>query len=110
MAYDEALAARVRAALTDRAGVSERRMFGGLALMQHGNMVCGVVGVRLMLRLGEAGADAALGEPHVSAMDFTGRPMASMVYVEPEGIADDRSLAAWLERALRFSETLPPKV
>ena len=71
MAYSEELASRIRRALTARADVMERKMFGGLAFMLRGNMCCGVVGDMLMLRLGNEGAAAALEEPHTKPMDFT---------------------------------------
>jgi TfoX/Sxy family transcriptional regulator of competence genes len=109
MAYDETLAARIRAALDGRDDVREQRMFGGIAFMVSGHMAVGIVGDRLMLRLGDEGADTALREPHVAPMDFTGRPMTTMVYVEPAGISDDAALTGWVERALAFNETLPPK-
>ncbi len=109
MAYDEQLATRIRCALGDAEGVSERKMFGGLAFLQHGNMVCGVTGENLMLRLGPELADAALDQPHTRPMDFTGKQMKAMVYVEPPGLADDAALANWIERALAFAATLPPK-
>jgi TfoX/Sxy family transcriptional regulator of competence genes len=109
MAFDEQLAERVRAALGDVPDVSERRMFGGLAFLVGGHMACGVVGDDLMLRLGEVGADAALDRPHVRPMDFTGRPMRSMVYVAPDGIGAERTLTEWVERAVEFASALPPK-
>jgi TfoX/Sxy family transcriptional regulator of competence genes len=109
MAYDEQLAKRIRDALGDAGGVSERKMFGGLALLLHGNMVCGVTGETLMLRLGAALGDAALDEPHTRPMDFTGQPMKGMVFVNPPGFATDEALERWLERALGFAATLSPK-
>jgi len=73
MAYDQMLADRIRTVLGDTADVTEQKMFGGLAFMVRGHMVCGVVRDNLMLRLGSEGATAALGRPHVRPMDFTGR-------------------------------------
>ena len=108
MAYSEELADRVRAVVGDD-GITERRMFGGLCIMRRGNMVCGVTGENLMLRLGPELADAALDEPHTRPMDFTGKPLKSMVYVEPAGIARDEDLRAWIGRAEDFVATLPPK-
>ncbi len=108
MAFDEGLAERIRLALADADDLYERKMFGGIAFMVSGHMACGVVGDRLMLRLGPEGAAAALGRPHVLPMDFTGRPMSSMVYVTPEGIRADDDLAAWVGEATRFVATLPP--
>jgi TfoX/Sxy family transcriptional regulator of competence genes len=109
VAYDEKLAERVRAALSRKKGVSERSMFGGLAFVVNGNMCCGVVDRRLMLRLGEGGAAKALSEPHARPMDFTGRPMKTMVYVEPAGLRPDARLRAWIDRAVTFARTLPAK-
>jgi TfoX/Sxy family transcriptional regulator of competence genes len=109
MAYDELLADRIRDVLSSTAGVTERKMFGGLAFSIAGNMACGIVGPDLMLRLGEEGADSALDEPHVRPMDFTGRPMASMVYVAAAGIATRDALATWVGRGVAFAASLPPK-
>ncbi|HVP03799.1 MAG TPA: TfoX/Sxy family protein [Solirubrobacteraceae bacterium] len=109
MAYDERLAARVRVVLADDPGVTERKMFGGIAFLCGGHMACGVVGEALMLRLGPEASDAALEEPHTRPMDFTGRPIRSMVYVDPAGIATDDALLAWVARAREFVSTLPPK-
>ena len=108
MAYDENLADRVRELLAGEAGFSERKMFGGLAFVLDGHMCCGVVGDDLMLRLGPDGADAALEGPHVRPMDFTGRPMTSMVFVSPAGLRSAR-LRKWVEQAAAFAHTLPAK-
>ena len=108
MAYDEELADRVRALLADEEGLTERKMFGGLAFMINGNMACGIVREELMLRLGAEGADAALDRPHVRPMDFTGRPMTGMVYVERPGL-DDVELRRWVTQATDFARSLPPK-
>jgi TfoX/Sxy family transcriptional regulator of competence genes len=108
MAYDEELAERIRGILFGVGRVSERKMFGGIAFMVDGHMVCGIVGDDLMLRLGVAGADEALDRPHVRPMDFTGRPMTTMVYVGPTEVRG-RALRAWVEKALSYTRTLPPK-
>lgn len=109
MAYSDELASRIRQALTPRADVMERKMFGGLAFMLRGNMCCGVVGDMLMLRLGNEGAAEALGEPHTKPMDFTGKPLKSMVYVGPEGTASIEDLHRWVNRGADFAASLPPK-
>lgn len=75
MPYDHDLADRVRAALADRGDAAERAMFGGLTFMVGGHMCCGVTGDDLMVRLEPAAAEAALAEPGVRPMDFTGRPL-----------------------------------
>jgi TfoX/Sxy family transcriptional regulator of competence genes len=109
MAYDEALAERVREILAERIDVTERRMFGGLAFMVGGHMACGIIGSDLMVRVGKDGYDDAIRRPHTREMDFTGRPTTSMVYVDPGGTADDRALRAWVERAVAFTDTLHAK-
>jgi TfoX/Sxy family transcriptional regulator of competence genes len=108
MAYDEALAVRIRKAVGDGPEISERKMFGGLAVMHNGNMVCGVVGDELMVRVGPDAYNDALAQPHARPMDFTGRPMRGMVYVGVDGI-EGGQLDAWVERGVRYAETLPPK-
>jgi len=109
MAYDEGLAERVREVIATRGALSERKMFGGIAWMLHGNMAVGIVGDDLMVRVGPDAHEAALEEPHARTMDFSGRPMKGYVYVAPSGVAADNDLAAWVARGADFAETLPPK-
>lgn len=109
MAFDEGLAERVRDVVGDDPGVEERKMFGGLAVLLHGNMACGIIGDELMVRVGPDAWEAALGEPHAREMDVTGRSMKGMVYVGAGGVAEDEDLAAWVERGLAFAGSLPPK-
>ena len=101
MAYDERLAERVREALKGR-DVREQKMFGGLTFMVSGKMACGLVGDTLMVRVGpDAGA---LARPHVRAMDFTGRPMKGLVYVDPPGIKTTRQLQEWVSSGVQFAD------
>ncbi len=109
MAYDEVLAERVRDLLAPREGLSERRMFGGLALMINRNMACGIIGDELMVRLDHGDAERALADRHVRAMDFTGKPVRGMIYVEAAGIAADGDLASWVEAGADHAASLPPK-
>jgi len=109
MAYDEAVAERVRSALGKNPDIVEKKMFGGLAFMLHGNMCCGVIGDRLMLRVGPKGYETALSRPHARAMDFTGKPMKGLVYVEPAGFASVADLEVWIGRAMAFARSLPAK-
>ncbi len=108
MPYDEKLADRIRAIVGDTPGVTERKMFGGIAFMHRGNMFCGIVREDLMARVGPEAYEDALSQPHARPMDFTGRPMKGMVYVEAPGIKG-QELKAWVNRTLSFVETLPPK-
>jgi hypothetical protein len=108
MTYDETLANRVRAAVAGLdAAITERKMFGGLAFLLNDHMFVGIVGDELMLRLGEPAARAALNRRHVREMDFTGRPMKGMVFIETAGLRG-QALAEWVDQAAAFALTLPP--
>ena len=78
MAYDESLAQRVRKLLAEQAGLSEQRMFGGLAFLLGGHMCVGIVKDRLMVRVGPAAYASLVAQPHARKMDFTGRPMKGL--------------------------------
>jgi TfoX/Sxy family transcriptional regulator of competence genes len=109
MAYDRGLAERVRVILQPRSGFSERQMFGGICFMINGNMCCGVVKTDLMLRLSPEAAAHALKQPHVRSMDFTGKPMKSMIYVDAHGADADEALHEWVEAAYSFAASLKAK-
>ena len=109
MAYDEQVAERLRSALRDRDDVVEKKMFGGIAFMVAGQMCCGVVNDTLMVRVGADGHAAALLRPHAREMDFTGKALKGFVYVAPPGFAAAADLRSWLELAVGFIATIPPK-
>lgn len=109
MAYDEGLAERIRDVVKDRLGVTEKKMFGGLAFLLHGHMFVGISGEKLMARVGTEAYDFALQQPHVSVMDFTGKPMKGYVYVASAGYEADESLEGWVNGCARFVLTLPAK-
>jgi TfoX N-terminal domain len=109
MAYDEALAERVRDLLALRGDVTERKMFGGIAWMVSGNMACGILGDELIVRLDPEDASQALEEEHTRVFDFTGRPARGMVVVGPEAIAEPADLAGWVDGGVGFASSLPPK-
>lgn len=109
MAFDEALAERVRSALSGEPNVSEKKMFGGVAFMVGGNMACGIVGDEMMVRVGGDNYEDALSRPHARPMDFTGRPMRGMVYVSPSGFQSAADLGAWVEAGASFARSLPRK-
>jgi len=109
MAYDEALAERIRQALRGDPALTEKKMFGGIAFLHRGLMFVGVSGNKLMARVGKDGYRDCLARPHVREMDFTGRPMQGYVYVEAPGTATDAQLRSWLRRCRRFVDTLPAR-
>ena len=109
MAYDEGVAERLRDLFVDRPGITEKKMFGGLAFMYRGHMLVGILGDSLMARVGAAEYADSLMRPHVREMDFTGRPMKGYVYVDPAGFESDTDLSNWVGLCIRFNESLPAK-
>lgn len=109
MAYDESLAERIRDALNRTKGILEKKMFGGVCFLLHGNILVGVWKDSLIARIGTDAYAEVRHEPHVREFDVTGRPMKGWVMVEPDGLDDDASLQTWIERAIQYVETLPAK-
>lgn len=110
MAYDEALAQRIRELLDTRSDVDEREMFGGVAFLVAGNMCCGVHGPELIVRLDREEAQEVMSsEDGARPMDLTGRPMRGWLFVSADAIADDGDLERWVRRAEEFASGLPPK-
>lgn len=109
MPYDDALAQRIRTALAGVAGISEKKMFGGVAFLDRDHMFVGVSGTALMVRVGKPLYADSLRRRHVREMDFTGKPMQGYVFVDPPGIDSDEQLRFWLQRSREFVATLPPK-
>ncbi len=109
MAYDEGLAERIRAVLEDEHGITEKRMFGGIAFLLHGHMFVGIVKNELMVRVGPERHEECLKQAYVRPMDFTGKPMVGYVYVAPAGVEEDRVLDKWVRLAAGFVATLPAK-
>jgi TfoX/Sxy family transcriptional regulator of competence genes len=109
MAYNGKLADRIRKVLAGQQGLSERKMFGGIAFMLRGKMCCGVVKDDLVVRVGPKLYEEALAEAHARPMDFTGRPLRGFVFIAPAGHKTDQALAKWVRRAVKFARSLPPK-
>jgi hypothetical protein len=109
MAFDEALAERIRQALARKKGITEKKMFGGIGFLLHGNMCVGVWKVSLIVRLDPDEYEDALKEPFVKEFDITGRPMKGWVLVGPGRVQGDDQLKDWIERAVRFVGKLPKK-
>lgn len=113
MAYDEDLAARFRTALDGMAGISEKRMMGGVCFLLDGNMIGGADRTksgegRFMFRVGKDNEAEALARPGATAMEQGGRRMTGLVFVAEEA-CDGKALTDWVSLALSFVSTLPPK-
>jgi TfoX/Sxy family transcriptional regulator of competence genes len=109
MAYSESLAQRIRQAVAGHRAITEKKMFGGVGFLLHGNMCVGIWQSSLIVRLGPEQGAAALEEPNVAPFDITGRPMKGWVMIEPDGIETDEQLAGWVRRSIDFVSTLPKK-
>jgi len=107
--FDQNVADRVRRFLRSKDEATERKMFGGVAFMVRGNMLCAVGKKHLMVRVGLSEYEAALRVPHAHAMRFTGKPMRGYITVDPAGYETSDGLGFWLQKALTFVRTLPPK-
>jgi hypothetical protein len=109
MAYDEKLADRLRPLLKRRSGFDEKKMFGGVGFLLHGNICAGVWKEYLIVRVGPDLYGSSLRRPFVKEFDITGRPMTGWVMVAPEGVDDDHELYEWVQRATAFVRCLPKK-
>lgn len=109
MAYDEGLTELMRNDLADMPGITEKRMFGGLAFMLDGNMLCGVHPGGAMYRVGKDNEPFALAIPGARKMEFTGRQMGGFVDVDDDAMADDTRRGRLMDLALDFVRALPAK-
>ncbi len=110
MAHDEDLANRLRELLADEEAITEKKMFGGLAFLLHGNMtVSASRNGGLLVRIDPAETEASLARAHAAPMEMRGRTMDGWITVAPEGLKTKRQLAAWVKRSITFVKTLPPK-
>ena len=110
MAFDEKLAARIRNQLGKKRGLTEKKMFGGIAFLLKGNMSCGVHGAEMIVRLARDETDTALEQKHTRVFDLSGgRPMKGWILVEPEGLRTEKDLSKWVETGVKYAASLPPK-
>lgn len=108
MAYDEKLAGRIRKELGGVPFV-EKKMFGGVGFLLHGNLACGVHKDNMIVRVDPAKHAALLKKPGARLFDITGRPMRGWLQVEPEGCKTAKQLSGWVKEGVEFALTLPAK-
>src|SRR6476646_8272072 len=110
MAYDEQLASRIRDLVAGTAGLSEQKMFGGLAFLVGGNMAVAASGQGgLLVRVDpDQSADLVASTP-ATPMEMRGREMAGWLRVEDADVAADADLRPWVERGLAYASSLPAK-
>ena len=110
MAFDEALAARIRKQLGKRKGIAEKKMFGGLAFLLNGNMSVGVHADAMIVRLDPEASAKALKQKHTRVFDLSGKPMKGWVLVDPGGTKSDAALAEWVAMGVSYAASLPTKL
>ncbi len=109
MAYSRDLADEIRNHIGDHPGLNEKEMFGGIAFLIGGNMAVGVTGDELMVRVGKDAHDETVVLPGARVFDLSSRPMKGWLVIGADGISSRDDLEAWIERGVRFAESLPSK-
>jgi TfoX/Sxy family transcriptional regulator of competence genes len=110
VAYDEDLANRIRELVAEEPGVTEKKMFGGLAFLINGNMSVSASGQGgLLLHIDPGETDGLLGKPHAQPFEMRGRVMQGWIRVEAEGVETKRQLERWVARGVGYARSLPSK-
>lgn len=110
MAYDEALAERIRELLAGEREITEKKMFGGLAFLVHGNMAIAASGHGgLLVRCSPDESDVFVAKSKAETMVMRGRTMAGWLRVGPQHLRTKRELAQWVDTGTSYARTLPAK-
>jgi hypothetical protein len=110
MAYDEDLANRIRELVAGEPGLTEKKMFGGLAFLVGGNMSVAASGQGgLMVRCDPGQTDRLLQKPHAKPFEMRGREMDGWLRVDDEGVRTKRGLEPWVRIGFEYARSLPPK-
>jgi hypothetical protein len=110
VAYDEELAGRIRELVQDRPGLSEQKMFGGLAFMIGGNMAVAASGQGgILVRVDPAESEELVAGTPAREMEMRGRTMQGWLRVDAGDVSTRGELAAWVERGTAYAGSLPPK-
>jgi TfoX/Sxy family transcriptional regulator of competence genes len=110
VAYDEELAARIRALVASEPSLTEKKMFGGLAFLVGGNMAIAASGQGgVLVRVDPEQSDELVGATDAYPMEMRGRSMAGWLRVDSEHVATDRELAKWVDLGTSYARSLPAK-
>jgi hypothetical protein len=110
VAYDEALAARIREAVRGEPGVTEKAMFGGLAFLVGGHLAVSASGQGgMLLRCDPAQTETLVSEPDVGRFEMRGREMDGWLRVDDEAVRSDADLDRWVGLGVAYARSLPPK-
>lgn len=110
MAYDEDLADRIRELLSNRRGIVEKKMFGGLAFLVNGNMSVAASGQGgILVRVDPEESDGLVSRTKAYPMVMRGRPMQGWLRIDAENVRTKAQLVKWVERGTSYAKSLPPK-
>jgi len=110
MAYDEALAARIRSLVDGEPAVVEKTMFGGLAFLVGGNMAIAASGQGgVMVRCDPDESDALIAKTPARLVEMRGREMPGWLRVDTADVGTKRQLARWVELGTAYARSLPAK-
>ena len=110
MAYDEALADRIRGLIGDRSDLTEKKMFGGLAFLVGGNMAIAASGQGgILVRVDPAESDALVAKTDARTMEMRGREMQGWLRVDSDHVRTKRQLAKWVDLGTSYARSLPAK-
>lgn len=110
MAYDEKLAKRIRGLVADEPGLTEKKMFGGLAFLIGGNMAVAASGQGgLLVRVDPEESEALVADSQARLFEMRGRTMNGWLRVDTEHVETEHELAAWVGRGTSFARSLPAK-
>ena len=109
MAYDEELAERIRELVAER-GVTEKKMFGGLAFLIGGNMAIAASGQGgILVRVDPAQSDKLVASTTARPMEMRGREMQGWLRVDTGDVRTKRQLEKWVKLGTTYARSLPPK-
>lgn len=110
MAYNEELADRVREHVEHEKGLTEKKMFGGIAFLINGRMAVGASSKGgLMLRVNPADTEELLRDPKAQPFEMRGREMNGWLRIDADSQSSDEELASWVRRGVDYARSLPPK-
>jgi TfoX/Sxy family transcriptional regulator of competence genes len=110
MAYDEELAARIRARIGAEPSLTEKKMFGGLAFLVGGNMAVAASGQGgLLVHVDPAESEALIASSNARMMEMRGREMAGWLRVDSDDVREPPELTRWVELGTTYAKSLPPK-
>jgi len=110
MAYDEKLAERIRELVADEQGVTEKKMFGGLAFLVGGHLAVSASGRGgMMLRVDPDESDALVAKTKARVVEMRGREMPGWLRVDADDVKTKKQLEAWVKRGVAYARSLPPK-